>query len=85
MLIQGLNSSILNPYGYLSIVAENIGKITLKVLDTANGRMAKKISEEIISGVQQLTVNIGDLANGTYIVNLFNGDVFIKSFKVIKQ
>jgi len=74
----------LDPCGYLNIVADNIGKITLKVFDT-NGRIAKKICKDIMTGVHQLDLNINELSNGTYILNAFNGDVFLKAFKFVKQ
>lgn len=74
----------LDSYGYLNVVADNIGKLTLKVFDT-NGRIAKKICKEIITGVQKLDLNINDLSDGTYILNAFQGDVFLKSFKFVKQ
>jgi hypothetical protein len=73
-----------DPCGCLQIVADNIGKLTLKVFDT-NGRIAKKICQDVIAGVQQLDLNIGELSNGTYILNAFNGDVFLKAFKFVKQ
>ncbi|MCW3113255.1 MAG: hypothetical protein JWR18_1651 [Segetibacter sp.] len=74
----------LDSYGYLNVVANNIGKLTLKVFDT-NGRIAKKICKDIISGVQKLDLNINDLSNGTYVLNAFHGDVFLKAFKFVKQ
>lgn len=74
----------LDSYGYLSVVANNIGKITLKVFDT-NGRIAKKICKDIMAGVQQLDIDLNELSDGTYILNAFNGDTFIKSFRFIKQ
>jgi hypothetical protein len=74
----------LDSYGYLNVVANNIGKLTLKVFDT-NGRIAKKICRDIITGVQKLDLNINDLSDGTYILNAFHGDVFLKSFKFVKQ
>ena len=74
----------LDSYGYLNVVANNIGKLTLKVFDT-NGRIAKKICKDIMTGVQKLDLNINELSNGTYILNAFNGDVFLKSFKFVKE
>jgi len=79
-----MEPTLLDSCGYLSVVANNIGKLTLKVFD-ANGRIAKKVCKDIILGVQQLDININDLANGTYVLNAFNGDIFLKSFKFIKQ
>ena len=58
--------------------------LTLKVFDT-NGRIAKKICKDIITGVQKLDLNFSELSNGTYILNAFNGDIFLKSFKFIKN
>jgi hypothetical protein len=74
----------LDPCGYLNVVADNIGKITLKVFDT-NGRIAKKICKELISGVHTLDLNISELSTGTYILNAFNDDIFLKAFKFVKQ
>ena len=71
-------------YQYLNVVASNIGKLTLKVFDT-NGRIAKKICKDIMTGVQKLDLNMSDLSDGTYILNAFNGDVFLKSFKIVKE
>ena len=84
MDIKAFEPALHNSYGYLSVAANNIGKLTLKVFDT-NGRIAKKIYKDIMTGVQQLDFNIGDLSDGTYILNEFNGDTFIKSFKFTKQ
>jgi hypothetical protein len=72
-------------YGYLNVVANNIGKLTLKVCSATNGRIAKKICKDIMTGVHKLDLNINDLSTGTYILNTFNGDVFLKSFKFEKQ
>lgn len=79
-----MEPTLLDSYGYLNVVANNIGKLTLKVFDT-NGRIAKKIYKDIITGVQKLDLNINELSNGTYVLNAFNGDTFLKSFKFIKQ
>ena len=79
-----MQPTLLDSYGYLSVVANNIGKITLKVFDT-NGRVAKKICKDIMAGMQKLDLNLNDLSNGTYILNAFNGDMFIRSFKFTKQ
>lgn len=76
--------TIQESYGYLNIVANTIGKITVKVFDT-NGKIAKKVCRDIMAGFQKLDINFNDLSNGTYILNAFNGDTFIKSFKFTKQ
>ncbi|MDB5247219.1 MAG: hypothetical protein JWQ40_1613 [Segetibacter sp.] len=79
-----MKPTILESYGYLSVVANSIGNLTLKVFDT-NGRIAKKICKDIISGVEQFDVSISDLSDGTYILNAFNGDTFLRSFRFTKQ
>ncbi len=79
-----MEPTLLDSFGYLSVAANTIGRLTLKVFDT-NGRVAKKVYKDIITGVQKLDLNLSDLSDGTYILNLFNGDVFLKSFKFIKQ
>jgi len=75
---------LIDSFGYLNVVANNIGKLTLKVFDT-NGRVAKKICKDIMTGVQKLDLNINELSTGTYILNAFQGDVFLKSFKFVKE
>ena len=79
-----MDAILLDSYGYLNVVANSIGKLTLKVLDT-NGRIAKKVCKDIMTGVQKLDMNINELSDGTYILNAFHGDVFVKSFKFVKQ
>lgn len=73
---------LLDSVVYLHGVATNIGKLTLKVFDT-NGRIAKKVYHDIMEGVQKL--DLSDLADGTYIINAFKGDMFLKAFRVEKQ
>jgi hypothetical protein len=79
-----MEASFNETYGYLNIVANNIGKLTVKIFDT-NGRIAKKICKEFIAGVQELDLNFSEWAKGTYILNAFIGDNFFKSFKVVKE
>lgn len=79
-----METTLLDSCGYLNVAANKIGKLTIKVFDT-NGRIAKRICRDVISGVQKLDLNISDLSNGTYIFNAFNGDTFIKAYRFIKQ
>lgn len=69
---------------YLEIVANKIGRVTLKVLDV-NGRMAKKVTTTISSGIQKLELDLNDLNNGAYVLNAFNDGEFVKSIRFIKQ
>ena len=68
---------------YLSSVAGNISTITVKVLCT-NGRIARRLSADVSTGVHVLKSKIVDLSNGTYVLNAFHGDVFLKAIKFIK-
>lgn len=79
-----MEATINETYGCLNIVANTIGKVTVKIFDT-NGRIAKKICQDFIAGFQQLDLNIGEWAKGTYILNAFIGENFLKSFKVVKE
>ncbi|WP_207497192.1 hypothetical protein [Aridibaculum aurantiacum] len=83
MQIQDFQTSVAESISYLSIVANNIGKLTLKIFDT-NGFIAKTISTQIAQGAQLLDINLGDLNEGTYIINAFNGDEFLKAFRITK-
>ena len=84
MQILSVQPALDNSISYLSVVANSIGKLTLKVFDR-NGFIAKTISTHIAQGAQLLDINMSDLSNGTYIINAFNGDTFLKSIKIIKQ
>jgi len=66
---------------YLEIVAKCSGTLIVKILDI-QGRIAKTIKEKVEEGVGQLSLNISDLQNGKYVVNIFSNDEFIKAVKV---
>lgn len=70
--------------GYINVVANTIGKLTLKIFDT-DGRIASKICKDVKTGAHQLDLDINDWSKGTYILNAFIGDSFLKSFKLVKQ
>ncbi len=83
MQIQDIQSSVADSISYFSVIANEIGKLTLKIFDT-NGFIAKTISAQIEQGAQLLDINMSDLNDGTYVVNAFSGDTFVKSFKLTK-
>jgi hypothetical protein len=84
MYIQHLQPNIILNDSYLTVMSEQAGNLILKVLDV-DGHMAKTIVEDVSEGLQQLVINLGDLASGNYILNAFNGDVFIKAIRFSKQ
>ena len=66
---------------YLDIAANCSGLLIVKILDI-QGRITKTIKEKVEDGVNQLSLNISDLQNGRYVVNIFNNDEFIKAVRV---
>jgi hypothetical protein len=84
MNIQSLQSIFNETEGYLNVVADKQGRLTLKVLDT-NGRMAKSLTTNITEGIQKLALNLSDLSSGMYVLNAFTDGTFLKSIRFIKQ
>lgn len=66
---------------YLDVAAKCSGLLIVKILDI-QGRIAKTIKEKVEDGVNQLSLNISDLKNGRYVVNIFNNDEFIQAVRV---
>lgn len=84
MYIQSLQPNIVDNNSYLTVLSEKAGNLVLKVLDV-NGYMAKTMVTDVTEGLQQLALNLSDLVSGNYILNAFNGDVFIKAIRFSKQ
>ncbi|MCC6634033.1 MAG: hypothetical protein IT251_00860 [Chitinophagaceae bacterium] len=83
MYIQSMHPNTTTGNSYLHIVACKIEELTIKVLDL-QGMIAKKITLPVQAGNQQLKINLNDLTGGNYVLNAFNGDVFVKSIPFIK-
>lgn len=84
MYIQNAAQGPVQELSYLTVMANTAGKLILKVLDI-EGRMAKTVVAQINEGKQQLELNMADLRSGLYVINAFCGDMFINSFRFIKQ
>ncbi len=81
---KGLQPAFVNAMGYLNVVAGAPGMIVLKIVDI-QGRIAKTLIEKVEEETLQLSLNMSDLKEGTYILNAFNEERFIKAMKFIKQ
>jgi uncharacterized protein (DUF2141 family) len=84
MQVNDIQPAIDNSISYLNLVADNIGKLTLKVFDTASGFIAKTINAQSTQVDELLNLHFQDLSNGTYIINAFSGDKFLRSIKFTK-
>lgn len=79
-----INAPILsNSLSYIDIVADCSGQLIVKILDI-QGKRAKTIKEAVGVGVQKLSINVGDLKNGNYVMNIFNDLGFVKSVRYTK-
>ena len=84
MYIQSLQPISIQSSSILNVVANREGLLRLRVLDT-QGKVAKSIETVVNEGSQQLSLNLGDLNSGIYVLNAFSGEVFLKSIKFTKQ
>jgi hypothetical protein len=83
MYIKSLQPIKVQSEGVLHIVANKSSSLTVKVFDT-HGRIAKTVKAEVNQGNQDLCLNLSDLLSGTYILNAFSGDVFLRSIRFNK-
>ena len=68
---------------YIDIAADCSGQLIVKILDI-QGRMAKTVKETVGDGIQKLSINVDDLKNGNYVMNVFNDFGFVKSVRYTK-
>lgn len=80
--IQQIDNDVNN--SVFSFIAQKQDRLTIKILDT-QGKIAKTLVTFVEKGKQDLTLNLNDLTNGMYVLNAFLGDVFLKSYRFIKQ
>ena len=84
MLAQKNTSALLgSSLSYIEIGADCSGQLIVKILDI-QGRMAKTIKETVGDGKQKLSINIDDLKQGNYVMNIFNDYGFVKSVRYTK-
>lgn len=84
MSIKNLQPGLVSNSKYLTVLADQSGKLMVKVLDI-EGRIAKTLETVVNQGVHQLELDMADLEKGPYIMNAFNGANFIKSIRFIKH
>ena len=83
MLAQKSASALGNSMSYIDIVADCSGQLVVKILDI-HGNWAKTIKETIGEGAQKLSINVDDLKEGNYVMNIFNDYGFVKSVRYTK-
>jgi hypothetical protein len=84
MLLQNQQCVDVANNNVLSFIAQKEERLTVKILD-GDGKIAKTFITIVKQGKQDLNLNLNDLTNGIYVLNAFLGDVFLKSFRFIKQ
>lgn len=84
MYIQGLYPILVHSEGVLQVVSNKPTNLTVKVLDQ-EGRIAKTLKTIVDEGKQDLLLNLADLISGSYVLNAFSGDVFLRSIRFHKE
>jgi|694.fasta_scaffold47285_2 hypothetical protein len=83
MHIRFLQPNPFKQFGLLSVLANETGKLVLKILD-AEGRFINTIITGIQKGDQQVPLEVADWQSGQYVVNAFHGNRFVQSIRVTK-
>ncbi len=83
MHLQQLQQGIMDNQDLVTLVSDAAGRLVIKVLDM-EGRIARTLVANIEAGRQQIELQLSDLNSGKYVLNAFNGDVFLKSISFIK-
>lgn len=83
MLAQKSGSAFGKNMSCIDIVADCSGQFVVKILDI-QGKMAKTIKETIGDGMQKLSIDVDDLKQGNYVMNIFNDFGFVKSVRYTK-
>ena len=84
MHLKSLQPLQISSYGYLDIISGTTELLVVKVLDI-HGHIAKTIIETIENGTHRLSLNLGELRSGSYVLNAFSGETFLKAFRFIKN
>lgn len=66
----------------LSVVKNE--NVTLKIMDN-NGRIVKQIQEEVSAGATTLSIDVKDLANGSYVLQVLKSGKTALNKQIIKQ
>jgi hypothetical protein len=84
MLIQSMQPVMVQENSFLQVNSDRHGAMTIKVMDV-QGRLADTLMAAIEQGSQQLALNFNHLQKGQYVLNAFNGETFLKSFRFFKK
>ena len=76
-------SALENRLSYIDIVADCSGQLIVKILDI-QGKRAKTIKQTVGDGMQKLSIDLNDLNQGNYVMNIFNDFGFVKSVRYTK-
>lgn len=83
MVAQMNASTSRNNMSYFDIVTDCSGQLVVKILDI-QGKWAKTIKGTIGGDIQKLSIDVNDLKQGNYVLNIFNDFGFVKSVRYTK-
>jgi hypothetical protein len=68
----------------VDFTANQTENVVLKVIDN-NGRLVKQIQEEVSTGTTTLSIEMKDLANGTYVLQVYQSGKSVLNKQIVKQ
>jgi hypothetical protein len=83
LAVQWLNEALCPPQADFCLVDTSETQTTIRITDLL-GRVLLNETEELLSGNNTITYNIGEYAAGVYLVHVGNGNTQ-QVFKVVKE
>lgn len=84
MYLKSMQPLSVSSIGYLEVIASTTELLIVKILDI-RGHIAKTIIERIEHGNQRLSLNFCELKSGSYVLNAFCGETFLKAIRFVKN